>query len=143
MATGKTHDRYVNVIYNSQTIPCRINNMSGVGITYDEADITTFCDALHMFVLGQGNVEITLSGPFDNTATSGAHAVFSAAVGNQTGYTLTIQIGIRAAATTGDPEFEATLMLTTSYVVNMGSGVPTWTATLKPGTGAAAAWGTV
>lgn len=143
MATGKTHSKYVTIVYNSQTVTCRINNLPGVGIAYDEEDITAFCDAIHMYVLGQGNVDMSVSGPFDNTATSGSHAVFEALNGNQAGATMVISYGIRAAPTSGDPKFTVTALGVTSYTVDATGGAVTWNSTLKPMTGATAAWGTV
>ncbi len=143
MATGKTDSKYVKVIYNSQTIDCSITGVDGVGIVYDETDVTGLCNSIKEAVQGQGTVAVNLSGNFSNTATTGSHTVFQALNGNTTGATLTIQIGIRATATSGDPEFEVTSMGVFSYVVSASGGSPTWSASLRPLPGATAAWGTV
>lgn len=143
MATGKTHSKYITIVYNSQTVTCRINNLTGVGVTYAEEDITTFCDSIRQFVLGFGDVNISVSGPFDNTATSGSHAVFEALNGSQAGATMVISYGIRAAPTSGDPKFTVTALTVTSYTVDASGGVVTWNSTLRPMTGATAVWGTV
>ena len=105
--------------------------------------MTGLCNSIMEAVQGQGTVAVNLSGTLSNTATTGSHTVIQALNGNTTGATLTIQIGIRAAATTGDPEFEVTAMGVFSYLVSLSSGAPTWTASLRPLPGATAAWGTV
>lgn len=143
MATGKTTSQYVKFIYNSQTLDCSITGADGIGIAYDETDVTGLCNAIKEALPGQGTVAINLSGNFSNTATTGTHTVLSALNGNSTGATLTIQIGIRAAATGGDPEFEVTNVGVFNYLVSPSGGNVTWTASLRPLPGATAAWGTV
>jgi len=143
LATGKTNTKYINIIYNSQTLDCSIQGADGVGITYAEDDVTGLCNSIKEAVQGQGAVAVNLSGTFSNTATTGSHTVIQALNGNTTGATLTIQIGIRAAATTGDPEFEVTSMGVFGYTVGLSAGAPTWSASLRPLPGATAAWGTV
>lgn len=147
MATGKTHGRYVKVLVDdsggsARDISAAVNNIGGVGVSYDQVDVTGLSDTLKQFVSGWGDATLTLGGPFSNTATTGAHTVLSGIVGTGTAGTVTIQIGIRGAATTGDPEFEGEFVCT-DYVVNVAPEA-TWTATFKPGYGASTpAWGTV
>lgn len=118
-----------------------MTNISQFGLTYAETDVTAYSDGVINFTLGHPSAEIEITGPVSNTASTGSHTVFSAANGNQTPYTLTIQVGIRAAPTTGDPEFElASGYITSSYRVN-GDG--TYSARLVPGIATAPAWGTV
>lgn len=147
MATGKTNARYI-VVYLDDTggtardLSASVSNISSVGLTYDEADVTAYSDGVRNFTLGHPSAEIDMSGPFNNTATTGAHTVLSAisnAPYSQATYTLTVQVGIRAAPTTGDPEFEGEYLMS-QYVVN-GDG--TWSARLVPGSATAPAWGTV
>ena len=143
MDTGKTDSKYVVIIYGGQTLDCSITAVNGVGIVYDETDVTGLCNTIKEFVQGQGDVSVTLSGNFSNTATTGSHTVIQPLNGDQTGATLTIQYGIRAAPTTGNPEFEATSMGVFAYTVDASGGSPTFTAPLRPLPGATAAWGTV
>lgn len=143
MATGKTNSKYVVLIYGGQTMDCSYQGIDGLGITYAEDDVTGLCNAIMEAVQGQGTVAVNLTGTLSNTATTGSHTILSAQNGNATGSTLTVQIGIRAAATTGDPEFEVTSMGCFGYTVSLASGAPTWSASLRPLPGAAAAWGTV
>lgn len=147
MATGKTNARYIKVFFDNsagaaQNISASVSDISSVGLQYDESDVTAYSDGVRNFTLGHPSSEIDISGPFNNTATTGAHTVFSAisnAPYSQATYTLTVQIGIRASATTGDPEFEGEYLLS-AYTVN-GDG--TYSARVVPGSGTAPAWGSV
>ena len=139
MATGKTDNKYIVIIYGGQTIDCSIQAVDGVGITYDQTDVTGLCNAIKEYVQGQGNVSVSLSGTLSNTATTGSHTVIEPLNGDTTGSTLTVQYGIRAAPTTGDPEFNVTSMGVFGYTLSGTS----WTATLMPLPGATASWDTV
>ena len=145
MATGKTNAKHILVLVDDNNPTARnitpaVSSISGVGLTFAEQDVTGYSDGIINFTLGHPSSEIEISGPFSNTANTGAHTVFSAIVGDQTvTHTLTIQIGIRAAPTSGDPEFEGEYYCS-SYMVN-GDG--TYTARLVPATGTVPAWGTV
>lgn len=139
MATGKTNARWIRVIYNSQDVSASVSNISSIGLDHPESDVTAFSDGIVNFTMGTPTADLELSGPLNNTATTGAHSVFAPLNGNDTAYTLTIQIGIRAAPTTGDPEFEGAYKVK-SYTVG-GDG--NWTAKLVPGSATAPAWGTV
>jgi len=141
MATGKTHGKHVTVTYNSQDISDDVKTIGGLGVSYDEVDVSGL-EAVRDYVAGMGDSTVVLTGSFDNTASSGAHTVLSAANGNNTSYTLTVAVGIRTAPAGGDPEFEGGY-ITTNYLVNVDPATG-WTATLKPAFGAASpAWGTV
>jgi hypothetical protein len=154
MATGKTHPRYIQVFLDDSAGTVRhisgsITSIGPVGLTYDQSDVTTIANSVKQYLTGYGDATITLSGPFNNTAVaaspseSGAHPVMTGLNGANTAATLTIQIGIRAAPTSGDPEFEGEFVVT-EYTLSGSATDLTWTATLKPAFGAAApAWGTV
>lgn len=143
MATGKTNTKYVVFIFGGQTLDCSVTGADGIGITYAEDDVTGLCNAIMEAVQGQGTVAVNLSGTFSNTATTGSHTVIEPLNGDTTGSTLTVQIGVRAAPTTGDQEFNVTSMGVFGYTVSLGSGAPTWSASLRPLPGATAAWDTV
>lgn len=148
MATGKTHPRYITVLLDDsggtpRDITSSISSIGDIGIAYDQADVTAINDSVMQYLAGRGDADIQFSGPFNNTATTGAHAVFTGLNGANTAATLTVQFGIRAAATNGDPEFEGEFVVT-SYLVGGDMNSLTWSASLKPAFGAAApAWGTV
>ena len=147
MATGKTNARYITVAIDGVggtpiVITPSVSDVSGVGLDQQTQDVTAYSDGVINFTLGHPSAEIDISGPLNNTATTGGHVVFSAisnAPYSQDSYTLTIAFGIRAAPAGGDPEFEGEYLLS-SYVVN---GDATYTAHLVPATATAPAWGTV
>lgn len=138
MATGKTNAKHITVTFNSQDTSAFVSDIA-IPINYDTQDVTGYSDGVHNVTLGHPSMPVTISGPFSNTASTGSHTVYGALVGNATGSTLTVAIGIRAAPTNGDPEFEGTYVVS-SYEV---SGDLTYTATLEPSTATAPAWGTV
>ena len=148
MATGKTHPRYIKVLLDDsggtpRDISDSINSIGGIGLSYDQTDVTTIANSVKQYLTGYGDSSVSLGGPFNNTATTGAHTVLTGLNGANTAATLTVQFGIRAAATNGDPEFEGEFVVT-SYLVGGDMNSLTWSASLKPAFGAAApAWGTV
>lgn len=142
MGTGKTTGPYTTVTYNSQDMTASITSINGIGITNEAVDVTTLAETIKEALLGQGTVSIGLSGQFNNTATTGAHPLLSAQVGSQTGVTALIKIGIRAAPTTNDPKFTASVLLQ-NYLVDVSTTNVTWTATLVAAISNSAAWGTV
>ena len=148
MATGKTTGRYVKILLDdsggtARDITASVSTIGGIGLSNEQVDVTTLSDSVMQYLSGRGDSTIELGGPFNNTATTGAHGVLSGLNGTNTAATLTIQIGIRAAPTTGDPEWEGEYVVLT-YPVNVGLNEVTWSATLKPAFGASAsAWGTV
>lgn len=148
MATGKTHPRYIKVLLDDsggtpRDISDSINSIGGIGLSYDQTDVTTIANSVKQYLTGYGDSSVSLGGPFNNTATTGAHTVLTGLNGANTAATLTIQIGIRAAATTGDPEFEGEYVVTDYQLSGSGTDL-TWSASLKPAFGTSTpAWGTV
>jgi len=148
MGTGKTTGRYVKILLDDsggtpRDITASVSTIGGIGLSNEQVDVTTLSDSVMQYLSGRGDSTIELGGPFNNTATTGAHGVLSGLNGTNTAATLTIQIGIRAAPTTGDPEWEGEYVVL-AYPVNVGLNEVTWSATLKPAFGAATpAWGTV
>ena len=114
MATGKTNARYIKVSIDdigdsARDISASVSDVSGVGLDFATQDVTAYSDGVINFTLGHPSAEIDISGPLNNTATTGGHTIFAAMIDapySQDSYTLTVQIGIRATPTTGDPEFE-------------------------------------
>ena len=156
MTTGRTVGKFFKFQIDDGTamrdIP--VNTVGGVGITYDEVDVSALQEALKGFLAGQGNVSITIGGPFDNSATqsasgtgaapalSGSHTVLSALNGSQTGYSAGIYIGIQGYWATGDPVFGgANCFIVTDYQVDPAAGTYSAKIAYKAGT-TAPAWGT-
>jgi len=145
MATGKTNARWIRVSVDDsggtpRDISASVTSVGTVGLTHDETDVTAYSDGVHNFTLGQPSAPIDITGVLNNTASTGAHVVFSGLVGVETAtFTVTVQIGIKAAPTTGDPEFEGEYVCSAYNV----SGDGTFTARMVPGSATVPAWGTV
>ena len=146
--TGRTVSKHVAFKIDDSVGTVReiaVNSINGVGLVYDEMDVTAFMDAIKNVLPNHPDLNITISGPFDNTASTGSHTVLSGVVGGNTPLTMDIQFGIRHAWEAEEPQFGITSsatsgMLVTSYVVNPDD--MTYTATLRVMGGTAPAWGT-
>ena len=146
MSTGKTNAKHIRVTIDDATaardISTAVSNISGVGLSYAETDVTGYSDGVVNFTMGHPSSTIEITGPFTNLASTGAHTVFAAINGKEDSTytcTVTVQIGIRADPTTGDPEFEGEYKCA-SYMLN-GDG--TYTARMVPGSATVPAWGTM
>ena len=59
-----------------------IDTISALGREYMPLEVTTFADSAERFIAGiEVSQEVTIEGPFDDTATTGPDAVFSTLVG--------------------------------------------------------------
>jgi len=146
--TGRTVSKYVAFKYGDGTLmnSMVINSINGVGLTYDEVDLTAFMDAVKGVLPNTPDFALSISGPLDTTA-SMTHAKLSADAGGITPRSFDIQIGIRAAWEDGAPQFGISAsatsgLLCTSYVVDPGASSYTATFRMFPGS-SAPAWGTV
>ena len=152
--TGRTTFKWTDFIVDDsggtlRSIP--VNSINGIGLTYDEMDVTAFQDAIKNALPGHANCAISISGPFDTTAAaaagtlSGSHTILSNLPGGVTPLSLDVQVGIRHAWEAGEPQFGITATATSgflcgSYVPNIDDG--TYTATFYMIGGTAPAWGT-
>ena len=147
MATGKTNARWLKVLVDdsggtARDISGDVTNIQQFGLRHEETDVTGYSDAVINFTLGHPEAPIVMSGTFNNTATTGSHVVLSGIVGLQSALTtVTIQVGIKAAAAGGNPEFEGEYYCS-EYVLSGDNGI-TWSARFVPGSTTAPAWGTV
>lgn len=134
-----------------------IDSINGVGLTFEEVDLTAFQDAIRGVLLGQPDLTITIGGPFDTTAAaapstttqaaalSGSHTILSAVNGGNTPLGFAFYIGVRHYWEAGEPVFgiaatSANGVLVTDYQV-MPEGK--YSAKLRMVAGSAApAWGT-
>lgn len=148
MATGKTTSRYIKIMLDDsggtpRDITSSVKTIGGIGLAYDTVDVTTLNDSIKQYLAGRGDSTIDLGLEFNNTATTGGHVVVSGLNGANTAATLTIQFGVRAAPTNGDPEWEGEYVVT-SYTMDVGLDNISGTAQLKPAFGTSTpAWGTV
>ena len=159
MATGRTPSKFFKFQVDDsggvvRDIP--VSTINGVGLDYGGQDMTALQDAIKSVLPEIPDLEITISGPVDNTvvqaasgtgaapALSGSHTVLSPINGLLIPLTLGVYLGIRAHWATGDPAFGLTSsassgFLCMSYIVNPadmtyeakfkvfpGSSVPAW-----------------
>ena len=152
--TGRTVSKWVDFIVDDsggtlRSIP--VNSVNGVGLTYDEMEVTAFQEAIKNVLPGHADVVINIGGPLDNSVVaaagtlSGSHTVLSAINGGVTPLTLDVQIGIRHAWESGEPQFGITSsatsgVLCTNYIVNLDD--MSYSATFRVMGGTAPAWGT-
>lgn len=143
MATGRTPSKYFKFQIDDGTavrdIP--VSTIAGVGLTYEEIDVTCLQDAIKKCFNGQGNFSITIGGPFSNDAAvaasgtgarptlSGSHTVLNAINGVNTARSFGAYFGIQADWSTGDPVFGGVdCCFVTDYTVDAAS--TTYTAKL-------------
>lgn len=140
---GKRIGKFTKVLFDSQDISILVQELTGLPKVYTEVEVSGFTQDMN-YLSGQGDTDITLTMLCTTTATTGSHTIFAPKNGNNTGYTLTVQVGNNATPTTGDPEFEGTFTVT-SYIVNPAkAGAQTCAAKLRPlADNALPAWGTV
>ena len=152
--TGRTTFKWTDFIVDDsggtlRSIP--VSSINGIGLTYDEMDVSAFQDAIKNALPGHANCAISITGPFDNSVAaaagtlSGSHTILSGIVGGVTPLSLDVQIGMRQAWESGEPQFGITSSSTIgflcgSYVPNIDDG--TYTATFYVIGGTAPAWGT-
>lgn len=133
--TGRTVSHFVNLVISDsgdtlRDIPINSNNLSVVGVTYDQEEgIVAFQDAVNAALPNMPSAPISFGGPFDTTAAqaasgtgvapaySGSHIVLSALNGLMTPLSLDIQFGIRQTWETGEPQFGITASATSGYLV--------------------------
>ena len=123
--TGRTTNKWTDFRIDDSAGTLRsipVDSINGVGLTYDEVELTAFQDALKGVLPGHADVVITITGPFDNSAAasagtlSGSHTILSAINGAQTPLTLDIQVGMRHAWESGEPQFGITSSSTSGFL---------------------------
>ena len=145
--TGRTVDKYTTFSLDDSggtlCVVSGVKSINGVGLTYDEKDVTALADALKNVLPGHPDLTITVVSHLDTTADVGSHIVFSGVNGLMTPLSMDIKIGIRQAWD-AEPQFGITAsatsgMIVTSYVVDINAMEST--TTLKVMGGTAPAWG--
>ena len=147
--TGRTTQKWVAFLVDDSSGTPRnipVDSINGVGLTYDEVELTAFTDAIKGVLPAHPDVTISISGPFDTTATTGSHTVLSAIVGGVTPLTLDVQVGIRHAWESGEPQFGITSSATsgflcTEYIPDVNAGKYSAKFRMYPGS-SLPAWGT-
>jgi len=117
-------------------------SVSGGGMSFDEADMTSVSDSVKKFLTGHASSEITARFHMNDTVLTGATSILNSKDGGSG--TLTLRWGSDGAApTTGDPEWEGEYTLVSLSVVLDGNKF-VHDCRFLPQSGAAdPAWGTV
>lgn len=159
--TGRTTNKWTRFLVKDsggvlREIP--VDSINGVGLDYDEQDLTAFQDAIKGALPAQANCTITITGPFDSSAAqaaggsgvapalSGSHTVLNNLAGGVTPLTIDVRFGMRQYWTTGEPQFGITSSTTDGFLCKtytVDPGAMKYTATFYMNAGSAApAWGT-
>lgn len=131
-----------------------VMTFAGVGLTYNEIDITHLRDTVKQFLTGKASFGITIAGPWGNEpvqdpsgggerpALSGSHTVLSPLVGNKVPRAFGVFIGAGADWDVGMPVFGGdNVVIIADYTVNPTAN--TYTCKLVNGmSGLPPAWGT-
>lgn len=147
--TGRTTSKWTvfKVDDSSGTLrQIAVDSINGVGLVYDEVDLTAFQDAIKGALPAHPDVTITITGPFDTTADTGSHTVLSGIVGGVTPLSLDVQVGIRHAWESGEPQFGITSSSTSGFLCfdyqpDLNTGKYSAKFRMFPGS-SAPAWGT-
>ena len=159
--TGRTVSKYNKFQLEDSAGTLRdlgVSSIGGVGVVYDQVELTALQDVLHGFLIGHGTVALAIGGPFDTTvaqaasgtgvapALSGSHVVLSAVNGLQVPLGFGIYFGMRQIWETGEPVFgligtAANGILVTDYQVQPEAGTYSAVLAMYPGS-AIVAWGT-
>lgn len=109
MAVGRTLEQWTRVYIDGFDVSGSGRNIGPLGVTYEEADLTAqMSDAVRGFMRGRGMVNVGIfNAVFDNTATTGLHAVLQTAGGART---VLVAQGQIAAPAEGDVVFGGTFM---------------------------------
>ena len=123
-----------------------VDSINGLGLNYPEQELTAFMDSIKGALPGTPECVISITGPFDTTATTGSHTVLSGINGGVTPLTLDVQIGIRHDWESGEPQFGITSSTTSgflcrNYNVDVNAGKYSAEFYMFPGS-SAPAWGT-
>lgn len=141
MAGKNKIERGLRFTFNSQDLSSDLipGTLSGAGKVLDEVDMTGVSSAIRNYLGGHASAPITARFHMNDTGTTGAHTVLSAAYG--TPYTLLIEFGSNGAApTTGDPTWSGTYTLLGLTAVPDG-GRMVLEASFQPGSASSPAWG--
>jgi len=103
MTTGRTLKRFSRVYVDGYDMSGYTREIGPLDWTYPEVEQVALMDSVKGALTDTPEISIgTLNGLFDNTATSGIHAVLSGADASRD---VLIALGIRAAPAQGDPAF--------------------------------------
>jgi hypothetical protein len=103
MATGRTTIKNYRMYVGGYDLSGFGRDIGPIGVEVEEVDLTTWTDPVKGYLKNRAQVGIgTLNAVFDNTATTGIHALMGTAGIKRD---VLIALGIQAAPTAGDPAF--------------------------------------
>jgi hypothetical protein len=159
MATGRTSPRFSKFQIEDSGGTLRdipVKTISGVGLTYEEIDVSAMQELVKGFLSGQATFNITITGPFDNkvaaTASasgedaeshlSGSLTVLEPLNGGLTPRAFGVYFGVQNHWSTGDPVFGAdNSVIVTDFTMDPAAG--TYSAKIAYVSGGTAPdWGT-
>lgn len=102
MATGRTVSKHTRVYVDGYDLSGYTRSIGPLVENYDAVGEAALTDAVKGYLPNHVELGVgTLNGIFDNTATSGLHALHTAGAGSR--HVVTVAQGIRAAPAAGDP----------------------------------------
>lgn len=121
MATGRTVSKHTRVYVDGYDLSGYTRSIGPLLEQYDAVGEAALTDAVKGYLPNQATHGVgTLNGIFDNTATSGLHALHTAGAGSK--HVVTVALGIRAAPAIGDPCY-AGHFEQSGYVAEPNSGM--------------------
>lgn len=105
----------------------------------DQADVTGFTQVRKNYIIGQIDTPITVNGNFDDTATTGAHAVLASLINGTAGYTFRYY---PKGSVSGKPLLSGEVLLSGYSLASPLGGQVTFAATLVPADLTGLVWST-
>lgn len=120
-----------------------IDTLGDVGLDYPVEELAAFTDAIKGVLVSKPDFSLDFGGPFDTTT----HAYLSAVAGTMTAMSFDVQIGIRHAWESGEPQFGVTGVVASNsgvMLTNYKVSGNKYSATIRmiSGSAVAPAWGT-
>lgn len=150
--TGRTISRFTDMRVDDSSGTLRsipVDSINGVGLDYEQIDLTAFQDAVKGSLPALPSCTITVTGPFSTDAAasagtlSGSHTILNNLPGGVTPLSLGVFLGMRHTWEAGEPTFGLSSSATSGFlckkydvkdgkysaefVVYPGSSVPAWT----------------
>lgn len=122
---GRTVSKWVDFRVDDSAGTLRsipVDSINGVGLDYDEVDLTAFQDAIKGALPNTPDCVIEIGGPFDTTTAqtagtlSGSHTVLNGINGLSTPLSLAVLLGVRHAWEAGEPIFGLTSTATSGFL---------------------------
>lgn len=103
MATGRTVNKFLKCYVDGYDMSGYSRSIGPLAVTFNETEDMVYGNPIKGALPNHAMISIgTLSAVFDNTATSGPHAIFKGGLGMRN---VMVNVGIRATPAQGDPSF--------------------------------------